>query len=115
MAKVPHLVDTTGSGKLVIVLEEATYASVGTILGITKLAVGSAPPAGSYSDTSTAAVQKGKLGSLRVTLRTGIKRASRKLLCSLDKMDTVTAEIVGKSIGAGVITSARFPTRRRLR
>lgn len=113
MAKVPHLVDTTGAGKIVIVLEETTYANIAAQVGITKL-TGSVP-AGSYSDTSTSAIKKGKLGSLRVTLKTGLKRTTRKLLCSLDKMDTVTGEIVGKAIGAGTITSARFATRRRLR
>jgi hypothetical protein len=113
MAKTPHLVDTTGTGKLVIVLEEATYQNIGTVVGITKLT--GSPPAGSYSDSSTAAVRKGRLGNLRVTVRTGNKRVTRKILCSLDKMDTVTGEIVGKTIGTGTITSARFPTRRRLR
>jgi hypothetical protein len=113
MAKVPHLVDTTGTGKLIISLEESTYQNIGAVVGVTKMS-GTAP-AGSNTETTVAGVRKGKLGSLRVTVRTGVKRATRKIICSLDKMDTAVGEIVGKTIGAGTITSARFPTRRRLR
>lgn len=114
MAKTAHQVDTAGTGKLIMSLPAGKYdATIGPIVGITALT--GAPPAGSFSETSVAGVRKGLLGSVRVGFRVGTKLKYTRLLCSLEKIDTCTAELPGKAYGGGTIVSAAFPTRRRLR
>jgi hypothetical protein len=116
MPKVAHQVDTSGTGKLIMSLPDNVYdGTIGPIVGITKLT--GTPPAGSFSETSVAGVRKGLLGSLKISYRVGTSTKSKtaRLLCSLEKLDTCTTELPGKSFKTGTITSARFPVRRRLR
>lgn len=114
MPKAAHQVDTAGTGKVVMSLPTEKYDSViGPIVGITALT--GAPPAGSFTETAVNGVRKGILGSVKISFRVGTKRKTTSLLCSLEKIDTCVAELPGKAYGGGTITSARFPTRRRLR
>ncbi len=114
MAKSAHQVETAGTGKLIMSLATGKYDSViGPIVGITAL-TGPAPP-GSFSETSVAGVRKGLLGSVKISYKVGVKTKQTRLLCSLEKIDTCTTELPGKAYGGGIITSARFPIRRRLR
>ena len=114
MPKVAHVVDTAGTGKIIMSLPDSVYDGViGPVVGITKLT--GAAPAGSFTETSVAGVRKGLLGSVRVSVKVGTKLKSRKLLVSLEKLDTCVAELPGKAFAGGIITSARFPVRKRLR
>lgn len=114
MVKVAHQVDTAGTGKLIMSLPTGLYdAVIGPVVGITPLT--EAPPAGSFSETSVAGVRKGLLGSVRISYRIGTKLKQGRLLCSLEKIDTCTTELPGKAFKTGIIVSARFPIRRRLR
>ncbi|MEG4427071.1 MULTISPECIES: hypothetical protein [unclassified Microcoleus] len=114
MVKRAFQVARDGTGVLVMNLDDATYdTTIGPIVGITPLT--GPPPAGSFSETSVNGVRKGLLGSVRISYKVGTKRKSSKLLCSLEKIDTCTAELPGKAFKTGTITGARFPTRRRLR
>ncbi|WP_333468136.1 hypothetical protein [Microcoleus sp. herbarium12] len=88
-------------------------ATIGPIVGITAL-TGAAPP-GSFSETSVAGVRKGLLGSVKISYKVGTKTKQTRLLCSLEKLDTCVTELPGKAYGTGIITSARFSVRRRLR
>ena len=114
MPKSAHQVDTAGTGKLIMSLTTGKYDSViGPIVGITPLT--GIAPAGSFSETSVNGVRKGLLGSVKISYRVGAKRKSTSLLCSLEKIDTCVTELPGKAYMGGIITSARFPIRRRLR
>jgi hypothetical protein len=114
MARVAHQVETAGTAKIIMSLPDNIYdATIGAIVGITKLT--GSPPAGSFTETSVAGVRKGLLGSVRVTVLQGTKRRTRKLLVSLEKLDTCVAELPGKALNGLTILSARFPVRRRLR
>ena len=114
MAKSTHQVETAGTGRLIMSLTTGKYdAVIGPIVGITPL-TGVVPP-GSFSETSVAGVRKGLLGSVKISYKVGTKTKQTRLLCSLEKIDTCTTELPGKAYGGGIITSARFPIRRRLR
>ena len=114
MPKVAHAVDTAGTGKLIMSLPDNVYDGViGPVVGINKL-TGSAP-AGSFTETSVAGVRKGLLGSVKVSVKIGARTKTRRLLVSLEKLDTCVAELPGKAFATGTIVSARFPVRRRLR
>lgn len=114
MPKAAHQVDTSGTGKLIMSLPTEVYSSViGPIVGITLL--GGQPPAGSFTETPIAGVRKGLLGNVRISYRAGAKLKQSNLYCSLEKIDTCIAELPGKAFKDGIISSARFPTRRRLR
>ncbi|HLO51133.1 MAG TPA: hypothetical protein VK211_22150 [Kamptonema sp.] len=114
MPNVSHQVDTAGTAKLIVKLPQGVYVGdVATATGVSELT--GAPPAGSIAIGSVEAVMKGLIGSVRVTVLDGTKRRTRRLIVSLEKMDTVVAELPGKLLGALTILSARFPTRRRLR
>lgn len=114
MPKSAHQVETAGTGKLIMSLPTGKYdATIGPIVGITAL-TGAAPP-GSFSETSVNGVRKGLLGSVKISYKAGAKTKQTRLLCSLEKLDTCVTELPGKAYGGGIITSARFPVRRRLR
>lgn len=114
MARSAHQVETAGTGKLIMSLPDGKYDStIGPIVGITPLA--GTPPAGSFSETSVNGVRKGLLGSVKITIRVGTKRKQTSFLCSLEKIDTCTTELPGKTYQGGTIVSARFAVRRRLR
>lgn len=114
MPKSAHQVETAGTGKLIMSLPDGKYdATIGPIVGITKL-TGAAPP-GSFSETSVNGVRKGMLGSVKISYKVGAKIKQTRLLCSLEKIDTCTTELPGKTYQGGTITSARFSIRRRLR
>ncbi|MEG4441973.1 hypothetical protein QUB47_19030 [Microcoleus sp. AT9_B5] len=114
MAKVAHAVARDGTGILVMSLDDATYDEViGPIVGVTKLT--GQPPAGSVSETSVEGVKKGMIGSVKISYKVGTKRKTSRLIVSLEKLDTVVNELPGKAFKTGIITGARFPTRRRLR
>ncbi|MEG4501283.1 hypothetical protein QUB05_20995 [Microcoleus sp. F10-C6] len=116
MPKVKHLVDGPGTSKLAMLLNDVTYANIGTFLGVAKAGDG-ANPAGTFSETSASAVKKGLIGVATISLVNAAKtkRSTRKVVCSLDKMDSVITDLPGKTIGELTISSARFSTRRRLR
>ena len=114
MAISAHQVETAGTGKLIMSLPTGKYdAVIGPIVGITAL-TGAAPP-GSFSETSVAGVRKGLLGSVKISYKVGTKTKQTRLLCSLEKLDTCVTELPGKAYGGGIIRSARFAVRRRLR
>jgi hypothetical protein len=114
MPKAAHQVDTSGTGKLIMSLPTESYdATIGPIVGITALT--GAPPAGSFTETPIAGVRKGLLGNVRISYKLGAKTKQSNLYCSLEKIDTCIAELPGKAFKGGIISSARFATRRRLR
>ncbi|MEG4058547.1 MULTISPECIES: hypothetical protein [unclassified Microcoleus] len=95
-------------------LDDTTYDSViAPIVGATKLA--GSPPDGASSETTVEGVKKGVIGSIKVSYKIGTKRKTSRLVVALPKMDTVINELPGKAFRTGIITSAKFPTRRRLR
>ena len=114
MTKVAHLVETAGTGKIIMSLTDGVYdAALGAVVGVTKLA--GAAPAGSFTETPVNGVRKGMIGSVVVTVKDIPKNKNRRLVVSLEKLDTCIAELPGKSLQGKVILSARFPIRRRLR
>lgn len=105
---VPHVVGT-GENRVLLVLPDV-YSTVGTALGVVKLA--GDPPAGVPSTTVGRAVAEGLVRKIKVSyIGANGKRKTSELIVAGDKAMQARAALVGATFRNFKIKTAYYPTR----
>lgn len=112
-AKATHII-TVGNQTFSMVLPDeylANGSTIGTALGISKLAVGSAPPAGTEPLSLRYGIQNGLIFHVRVSwvVPTTKQRKSAKVVCSRDNIGGGLG-LAGQTFRGNTLTGSNIPS-----